>query len=163
MPDTAMHRTLTEMLAPRGPELGERLVRALAWLAWADGELHPGEAEALERLVEAFAFDEARRARVRAEIQKPAPLGALLSEIADPADKRLLLALAQFVSARDDRQTHEEVVAVAQFAGGLGLPGKEAQAVLKTADGLARAVAAGTTSLERAMTELLERVNANEE
>jgi uncharacterized membrane protein YebE (DUF533 family) len=154
-------RTLSDLVAPRGPAAGERLVRALAWLAWADGELHPGEAEVLKRLVEAFPFDDEQRARVAAEIQRPAPVGALLSEITEPAEKRLLLALCQFVSARDDRQTHEEVVAVAQVAGAIGFVGKEAQAVIKLADGLARAVSAGTTSLERALVDLVSEIEGD--
>ncbi|HEV8325382.1 MAG TPA: TerB family tellurite resistance protein [Myxococcota bacterium] len=156
MSDPAIHQALSRLLGPKGSEVGERLIRALAWLAWADGELQPGEAETLERLCDAFEFDDERRVRVKAEIAHPAPLGAILSEITDDAEKRLLLGLAQFLTAVDARQTHEEVVAIANLAGGLGVPGKEAQAVLKAADALAREVAAGVTGTADALAKIIE-------
>jgi uncharacterized membrane protein YebE (DUF533 family) len=87
-----------------------KLLRAVTAMAWADGQLEPGEAELLvESLAALFGHlpQESLKVQLRQFIQQNIPLEETVPKIETLEDKKLLVQLSYLV-ARSSRRTEDE-------------------------------------------------------
>lgn len=87
-----------------------KLLRAVTAMAWADGQLEPGEEELLvESLAALFAHipQESLKVQLRQFVQQNIPLEETVPKIETLEDKKLLVQLSYLV-ARSSRRTEDE-------------------------------------------------------
>lgn len=101
----------------------ENLAIARLWAAaaWADGELHPSEAAAFYRFLEAAGLDEGGKAQAEAFLaQKPAVSFDEVEKLSPPAKEGLYRAIIGLVLI-DGKVTDDELQFVTRLRDQLGL------------------------------------------
>jgi uncharacterized membrane protein YebE (DUF533 family) len=102
------------------------MIRLLAAVSWADGELAADESAAIERLIAAADLDDAERAMARTWLATPVELDAADVSALNPNQRLLTYQAAVRVALSDEELADEERVLLDRVRDALGLSAEQA-------------------------------------
>ncbi|HHH11889.1 MAG TPA: TerB family tellurite resistance protein, partial [Sorangium sp.] len=105
-------------------KLGRDVFVALAAIGWADGELHPHEADAIVRTAveEGLELDEI--SAIEQATKAPVDIGSLDTEQMSKADRLFVYAVGSWIARVDGRVTHSEREALVKLGDALRIPSR---------------------------------------
>jgi uncharacterized membrane protein YebE (DUF533 family) len=95
---------------------------ALAAVAWADGELHADEADAIVRAAAEEGLDLEEISAIEEATRKRVDLGVIDRSGMSKEDRLFVYAVACWIARLDGRVTDEEAAALAKLGESLGVP-----------------------------------------
>jgi tellurite resistance protein len=110
------------------------MLRSLVAIAWADGHFADEEGEVIEALISTFELGERDAARVREYARTPRTLEDVAVTELSEEDRRLLLQHAVILSYIDGGQSERELEIIDELVDRLGVPEKEADALIAGAN-----------------------------
>ena len=124
----------------RVKENQDAMLRSLAAIAWADGHFASEEGEVIEAMISTFGLTDEDAAKVRAFAKTPRTLDDVPVAELSADDRRNLLQHAVILSYIDGGQSEQELDIIDELVDRLGVPEKEADALIAAANERARSL-----------------------
>jgi uncharacterized tellurite resistance protein B-like protein len=118
----------------------DAILRSLVAIAWADGRFASEEGEVIEAMISTFGLSEDEAAAVRVYAKTPRSLEDVPVTELSPDDRRTLLSHAVILSYIDGGQTEGELDIIDELVDRLGIPEKEADALIAAANTRAKSL-----------------------
>jgi tellurite resistance protein len=112
----------------------DAMLRSLVALAWADGHFASEEGEVIEAMISTFGLSAADAAKVREFAKTPRGLDDVPVTELSEEERRVLLQHAVILSYIDGSQSERELDILDELVDRLGIPEKEADALIAEAN-----------------------------
>ncbi len=112
----------------------DAMLRSLVAVAWADGHFADEESEVVEAMISTFSLSENDAAKVREYAKTPRTLDDVPVTELSEEDRRTLLQHAVILSYIDGGQSEGELDLIDDLVDRLGVPEKEADALIAEAN-----------------------------
>lgn len=118
----------------------DAMLRSLVAIAWADGHFAAEEGEVIEAMISTFALSTDDAATVRVYAKTPRTLDDVPVAELSEEERRTLLQHAVILSYIDGGQSERELDIIDELVDRLGIPEKEADALIAGANERARSL-----------------------
>jgi tellurite resistance protein len=118
----------------------DAILRSLVAIAWADGHFAEEEGEVIEAMISTFELSADDAAKVRTYAKTPRTLDDVPVAELSPEDRRTLLQHAVILSYIDGGQSERELDIIDDLVDRLGVPEKEADALIAAANERAKSL-----------------------
>ena len=116
----------------------DAMLRSLVAIAWADGHFASEEGEVIEAMISTFGLSDEDAARVRVYAKTKRTLADVPVAELEEEERRTLLQHAVILSYIDGGQSEQELDIIDELVDRLGIPEKEADALIASANERAR-------------------------
>ncbi len=118
----------------------DAMLRSLVAIAWADGHFASEEGEVIEAMISTFQLSDEDVAKVRVYAKTRRTLDDVPVTELDEEDRRTLLQHAVILSYIDGGQSEQELDIIDELVDRLGIPEKEADALIASANERAKSL-----------------------